>query len=135
MRQWELDHPNDMIDTVYTAEDKAHIAQLAMVVFAAARAKDTVARRIVAQAADELHHAVIAVCHALDLARAPLSLVLAGGLLVNQPTFRAQVVRRIRRACTLGHVSVVADPALSAARAAIHLDPGATERALETWLA
>jgi N-acetylglucosamine kinase-like BadF-type ATPase len=129
MRQWELKHPSDMIDTVYTTEDKARIAQLAMSVFAAARAKDTVARRIIAQAADELHRAAIAVCHALDLARTPLSLALAGGLLVNQPAFRTQVLRRVRRACTLGHVSVVADPALSAARAAVQLDPDATERA------
>ncbi|HEX9412667.1 MAG TPA: BadF/BadG/BcrA/BcrD ATPase family protein [Ktedonobacterales bacterium] len=121
---WGLNSPTEIIGRVYPAEDKASIAQLATLVFAAARAGDGVARRIVARAAGELSRAAIAVHQALEFADTPLPLALAGGLLVNESRFRAQVVRRIGRSCALGQVAVVEEPALSAARAAVRLGTG-----------
>jgi glucosamine kinase len=115
---WELASPGEMIGRVYPDGDKASIARLAALVFAAARAGDRVASRIVARASGEVALAALAAGDRLDFADGRLPLALAGGLLVNEAGFRDQVLRRIRRRRRLGQVAVVEEPALAGARAA-----------------
>jgi glucosamine kinase len=118
LEHWHLEAPSDLIGYVYAPADKADIADLSRLMFAAAQAGDTVARRIVARAAGEIALAGLTVAQRLELGEGPLPLALAGGLLVGVPSFRAAVVRRMRRRRALGQVVVVEEPALSAARAA-----------------
>jgi N-acetylglucosamine kinase-like BadF-type ATPase len=118
LRHWELDQSLAIIGRVYRSTDKAEIAALSTLVFAAARDGDAVARRIVADAASELALAATAVVGRLDFGDGKPPLALAGGLLTGEAGYRAMVVRRLRRR-SLGPVSVVADPALSAARSLV----------------
>jgi glucosamine kinase len=119
LQRWELRHPEDLIGAVYHQRNIAQIAQLTTCVFAAARAGDAVARRIVRHAADELALAVQVVGARLDFPDGLIPLALGGSLLVHEAAFRSQILRRLRGHCQLGQVVVVAEPALSAARAAI----------------
>ena len=118
---WRLDRPSDLIGKVYAAPEKAEIARLSALVFAAARTGDGTAQAIVREAAGEIALAVQAVSEALDFGERPLPLALAGGLMIHAADFRAMVARRIRRRRQVGAVAVVEDPALSAARAAARL--------------
>lgn len=69
---------------------------------------------IALRAATELARAAITVCEQLGLTYdVPLAL---GGLLVHEAAFRAAVLRRIRRVRSTGQVSIVSDPAATAAR-------------------
>ena len=122
LRHWDLTDPSEIIGRVYHREDKATIARLSALVFAAARDGDAVARNLVAQAAAEIALGIRAVAEALDLAEGPLPLALAGGLLAGTPEFRAAALRRVRRWRPVDPVVVVAEPAASAARAAISLN-------------
>ncbi len=124
LRHWELTNASDIFAQVYQRDDKARIARLSPLVFNAAREGDAVARGIVRRAAAELAHAVLTVASALDLGDEPLALALAGGVLLSEHDFQADVVRRITAQRTLGPVSLVAEPVLCAARAL------ATERTL-----
>jgi N-acetylglucosamine kinase-like BadF-type ATPase len=118
--EWALDAPDAMIGRVYPVVEKAEIARLAPLVSAAASEGDAVARGILARAAGELALAAVAVGRMLALPPA-LPLALGGGLLVHNTAYREQVTRRIGRCRALGQVTVVADPALAAARAAARL--------------
>jgi N-acetylglucosamine kinase-like BadF-type ATPase len=115
LRHWELDQPLAMIGRVYRSTEKAEIAALSSLVFAAARDGDPVARRIVADATSELALAATAVAARLDFGDGGPPLALAGGLLTGEAGYRAMVVRRLRRR-PFGRVHIVDDPALSAAR-------------------
>ena len=79
------------------------------------------ARRVVHEAATELAQAALAVGAMLDFPDRTLPVALAGGMLIHEADFRAMLLRRLRRRCPVGPVALVAEPALSAARAAIHL--------------
>jgi glucosamine kinase len=118
---WNLDMASDLIGRVYQDEDVAEIGRLSAVVFAAARAGDQAARQIIQHAASELALAVTTVCAALDFGGGRVPLALGGGLLIHEPGFRNQVLRRIQRRRAIGPVVIVEQPALSAARAAIRL--------------
>jgi N-acetylglucosamine kinase-like BadF-type ATPase len=121
MAEWHLSRPDAMIDRVYPDGDKGKIAHLSALVFAAAREGDAAARRIVREAAAELALAALAVGAMLDFPDGPLPVALAGGMLIHEADFRAMVLRRLRRRRPVGQVALVAEPALSAARAAIRL--------------
>lgn len=121
MAEWQLPRPNAMIDRVYPEGDKGLIARLSALVFAAAREGDGVARAIVREAATELALAALAVGEMLDFPDGTLPLALAGGLLLHEADYRAMMLRRIRRRRPVGRVALVAEPALSAARAAVYL--------------
>ncbi len=121
MAEWRLPRPDAMIDRVYPEGDKGEIARLSALVFAAARDGDAVARRIVREAATELALAALAVGEMLAFPGGALPIALAGGMLIHEADFRATVLRRLRRRRPVGQVALVAEPALSAARAAIHL--------------
>ena len=120
-RAWNLREPGDMISRVYHHEDKAAIARLSSLVFDQAQAGDPVARKLVERAAGELTLGIMTLSRQLDFADGPLPLALAGGLLTGEPTFRAMVLRRLRRRRQVGPVEVVTEPASSAARAAVRL--------------
>ena len=121
MAAWQLSRPDAMIDRVYPDGDKGEIARLSALVFAAAREGDTIARRIMHAAATELALAALAVDEMLDFPDGRLPIALAGGMLIHEADFRAMLLRRLRRRRAVGQVALVAEPALSAARAAIHL--------------
>ncbi|MCA1668327.1 MAG: BadF/BadG/BcrA/BcrD type ATPase [Thermomicrobia bacterium] len=119
--EWRLSRPDAMIDRVYPDGEKGQIARLSALVFAAARDGDAVARGIVREAATELALAALAVGEKLGFPDDRVPIALAGGMLIHEADFRAAVLRRLRRRRPVGQVALVADPASSAARAAMHL--------------
>jgi glucosamine kinase len=121
IQHWSLDKADDIIEEVYSAGDTARIARLSGIVFKAARSADGVARELVERAANELVLAALAVSQRLDFAGKPLPVALGGGLLVHEEDFRTQVLRLLGTHRPLGQVAIVAEPALSAARAALRL--------------
>lgn len=121
LKHWNLSGPGDILGHVYPGGDNARIARLSTLVLAAAREGDPVARKLVQHAVDELALAALVVGDALDFEDERMPLALGGGLLVHEADLRTQVLRRIRRRRPTGQVVVVEQPALSAARASIHL--------------
>ncbi|GER81390.1 MAG: hypothetical protein IMW90_17175 [Thermogemmatispora sp.] len=119
---WGLERAEDLIGVVYHGLETAAVARLATCVFAAAREGDRVARRIVGNAATELALAALVVSNQLEFSDNVVPLALAGSLLVREAPFRAQILRRLRARRRLGQVVIVEEPALSAAKAAIHLE-------------
>lgn len=121
LHHWQLKDASAILGEVYPGGDKAKIARLSSYVFQTAHDGDSVARTIVQQAAQELAHAVTTVSNMLGLSEQPLPLALAGGLLLNETDYRAQVLQIIRQHQPVGSIALVEQPALSAARAAINL--------------
>lgn len=130
MQHWNLTSADGLIGKVYHAADKADIAQISTLVFAAARSGDSTAREIIRQAAQELALAAITVGanvgatardYPYDDPVGPLPIALGGGLLLHEEDFREQVLDAIRERRAVGQIALVTQPALSAARAAIHL--------------
>ena len=119
LKHWHLDDASDMIGKVYSANDKAAIASLSALVFAAARDGDEIACSIVDAAARELALAAIAVKNMLNFAREQVALALGGGLLLHETDFRTKVIDAISAYISIGEVALVEEPALSGARAAI----------------
>jgi glucosamine kinase len=120
LQHWGLQRPAALFEQVYHRAEKADIARLSPLVFAAAQARDALASKIIQHAADELALAALTVCRKLDFSDGPVPLALGGGLLVREVGFRWQVLRRVRRQRPV-EVALVEQPALSAARAAIGL--------------
>ncbi len=114
LQHWHIHKPQDMLDEVYLADDKAKIAQIALCVIHAAQQDDAVALALVAHAADELALLVQAV--RLHVSQDSVPLALGGSLLLHNDFFRACVLQRIQHVEPILHVH---QPALSAARAAI----------------
>ena len=119
LQRWQLDDAGEMIGKVYNASDKAAIASLSALVFAAARDGDEVACGIVDGAARELALAAMAVKHMLDFAGEQVALALGGGLLLHETDFRTKVIEAIRACLSVGEVVTVEEPALSGARASL----------------
>ena len=119
LRLWRLNDASEMIGKVYNADDKATIASLSSLVFAAVSNGDEVARSIVGAAARELALAAIAVKNMLDFAGGQVALALGGGLLLHETDFRTKVIDAISARMSIGEVVPVEEPALSGARAAI----------------
>lgn len=120
MQHWHLTSPDGLIDKVYHAADKADIAQVSTLVFVAARSGDSIAREIIRQAVQELALAAITVGANVGATDA-LPIALGGGLLLHEEDFRERVLDAIRERRAVGQIALVTQPALSAARAAIHL--------------
>lgn len=119
LSEWEVADTSDILARVYPTTHKAVIARLSPLVLRVAEAGDRVASDIVSRAADELALAASTVGSALGFGSAQLPLALGGGLLLHEHAFREDVLRRIRGRQALGVVALVAEPALSAARALI----------------
>jgi glucosamine kinase len=122
LSHWNLNDANDIIGKVYHDCDKAAIASLSTLVFAAARDGDEVASSIVQSAAHELALAAVTVRNALDFPEEQVSIALGGGLLLHETDFRIQVLQSIHKHLVVEQVVLVGQPALSAARAAIKLE-------------
>lgn len=120
LQAWHLQKAEQIIGSVYSDLDKAKIAGLSSVVLLSARSGDQVAAAIVQQAARELALAVHAVCQALEFPAQPIPLALGGGLLLNEADFCTLVIQHIRHYRPIGQIVLVAQPTLSAARAALH---------------
>lgn len=117
LHHWQLSTVEDLIDAVYSTDNKAKIAQAATYVTKAARQDDQVALEIVEQAADELALLVQTVTPSMS----QLPIVLGGGLLLHDDFLREHVLRRIRQQQDIGPILFVEHPAFSAACAAITL--------------
>ena len=92
----QLNEPNDLIDWAQAAT-KAELAALALEVFQAWKARDKLASRIVTAAADRLAADAAHCARKLAAPGTCVRFVLAGGVLLNQPAFRARVADRLRR--------------------------------------
>ncbi|HLI07146.1 MAG TPA: BadF/BadG/BcrA/BcrD ATPase family protein [Ktedonobacteraceae bacterium] len=123
LEHWHLRDPAGILAQVYPAADKAKIARLSALVFAAAQADDIVASRIVQRAVNELALVVTTVSDKLHFFAQPLPLALGGSLLVHEADYRERVLHHLRARLPLGQLAVVDQPALIAARAAIQLVP------------
>lgn len=119
LKHWRLDDASEMIGKVYNDADKATIAALSALVFAAARDDDEVACGMVEDAARELALVTVAVKNKLDFAEGQIALALGGGLLLHENDFRAKVISAINARMSVGNVALVEEPALSGARASI----------------
>ena len=121
LRHWKLDNASDIIGKIYNDSDKATVAALSTLVFAAARDGDEVARGMVVEAARELALAVVSVKNSLDFSGQRVALALGGGLLLHESDFREQVIESIREHVSIGDVALVEEPALSGARSIQHV--------------
>ncbi len=96
LRALQLNEPNDFIDWAQAAS-KADLAALAPEVFAAWAAGDKLASSVLAAAASRLAADGAHCARKLAASGDAVRFVLAGGVLLNQPRFRAQVARHLRR--------------------------------------
>lgn len=124
LAQWGLRDPSALIAHVHHHPQKATIARLSTLVFAASRDSDPVARRIIRRGATELALAAATVANALTWPTPAVPLALGGGLLLHETEYRDLTLHILRRRLTLGQVVTVAQPALAAARAALTLNRG-----------
>ena len=116
---WKLHSADELLTQVYHHAGKAEIARIAPLVFEVARsARDSVATRIMRQAARELALAALTVANELDFARDELPLALGGSLLLFEAEYRAHALQLIRRRRQVSDVTLVTEPALAAALAA-----------------
>jgi N-acetylglucosamine kinase-like BadF-type ATPase len=128
LQHWQLEQADAMIGVVYPDDDKAKIARLSSCVFQAASQGDAIAQSLIEEAAAELALAALTVSKALDLPT-ELPLALGGGLLLHEPDLRERLLQHIQRQRATGQVVIVEHPALSAARAMIHLTSTTDETA------
>jgi len=113
---WKLDDARQIVTKTYAPEtSKRDIASLARFTIQAAIDGWAPASEVLHEQAEALAQQVIAVARRLD-EDGPLNLALAGGLLLNVPTYRDLVLTAIASRRPLGTVADVRDPALSAAR-------------------
>ncbi|GHO43351.1 BadF/BadG/BcrA/BcrD ATPase family protein [Ktedonospora formicarum] len=126
LSHWQLTEPYELITKVYPGEEKAMIARLSICVIQAASEGDAIASTILKQAANELAMTVCAVVRKLNFAAQKLPLALSGGLLIHEHIYRELVLAQLHQQFKALEVTLVNEPALSAAKAAIHLDNLAT---------
>lgn len=119
LKQWQLGNTDDIIGKVYNDCDQAGIAALSSLVCSAARDGDTVAYSIIEDAAYELVLTLAALQKRLDFVGKPIPLALSGGLLLHEDSFREQVIRATATQLSVGTITLVEEPALSGARAAL----------------
>jgi N-acetylmuramic acid 6-phosphate etherase len=96
LRQLQMNSPEECVGWIQRAP-KREIAALAVEVFAAAQAGDPLARTTIHHAGDELAAEAVTCASRLAPRREPIDFVLAGGVLLNQPSYAATVARGIRR--------------------------------------
>ncbi len=96
LRALQLNEPNDLINWAQGAS-KAELAALALEVFLAWKAGDRLASRILTAAAGRLAADAAHCARKLTAPGTCVRFVLAGGVLLKQPAFRARVARQLRR--------------------------------------
>ena len=100
LNEWYLARPEDLLKAVYNDLDNRNrrIAQLARLVFVAARENDLVAQKLVKKAASALASAVMAVYQQLDFADKPApALGLGGGLLLHTPELKNTMLKELEQ--------------------------------------
>ncbi len=90
----QLNEPDDLIDWAKSAE-KSQVAGLAIEVFAAAARGDKIARGILAAAAESLARDGVDCARRLVKHGGPVQFILAGGVLLKQPSFARAVKTRL----------------------------------------
>ncbi|PAW78488.1 MAG: N-acetylmuramic acid 6-phosphate etherase [Pedosphaera sp. Tous-C6FEB] len=95
LRALQLNEPAELIAWAQAAS-KAGIAALAEEVFAAAAERDPIAKDILTGAAASLAKDGVACARKLAKAREPVQFVLAGSVLLKQPTFARAVAKQLR---------------------------------------
>jgi N-acetylmuramic acid 6-phosphate etherase len=118
-----LNEPNDLISWVHNAA-KHEIAALAPQVFAAANERDPLAREVIRRAATDLAEDALACFRRLGASDRRTQFVLAGGVLLQQPSFARQLTSQIRTHCPAATFLTLttsgAEGALECARRAWH---------------
>jgi len=94
LRALQLNEPNELIPWAQAA-GKADIAALAVEVFAAAAARDAIAKDILTGAAASLSKDGVACAKKLAKAGEPVQFVLAGSALLKQPKFARAVAKQL----------------------------------------
>lgn len=113
---WEIEDPFSIITHVYHPETtKGDIALLSKIVVEEAAKGDTVSLQIMEQGAECLAAYGTSVARRLDLGPA-LALVFVGGMLVPVKPYRERVLHLLREHWVIPEVTLVEDPALSAAQ-------------------
>lgn len=112
MQSLDLSEPADLIPAVYQhAGDRAWIASLSPIVFAAVARKDAVALSIVTDAGQELARLVGCVAHQLRMVPGNYALMLAGGALAHNRFLEDCVIRSLETLdCRPGTWTPVARP-------------------------
>jgi N-acetylmuramic acid 6-phosphate etherase len=96
LRATQLNEPDDLI--VWTQEaGKDEIARLAITIFDEAKRGDAIAKSVVREAATKLSDMALHCATELAIGGQRVEFVLAGGVLLHQPAFAADVSRRLRR--------------------------------------
>lgn len=95
LRELLLNEPQELIGWVQGAS-KSAIAGLAPIVFASAKARDTIARDILVGAADSLARDAAACLKKIERHRSSIEVVLRGGVLEGQPDFARKVKRALQ---------------------------------------
>ncbi len=122
---WQIEDPFSVINRIYDpATTKGDIAGLSGIVVEEAAGGDDVAARILDDAAAEL--ASLGAAVARQLALGPeIAVAFVGGLLVHVAPYRERVLHQLAQEWTISGVTLVDDPALTAAQALARTYQGA----------
>jgi N-acetylglucosamine kinase-like BadF-type ATPase len=114
-------NPAELVSRVYAAEmNPKRLAALASVVFDLSD-RDRTAASIVSAAAGDLSWLIESLADELRLPAGQYPLAMAGGVLLNQPSFRELVLKRVGMHRVPGSVTCVSEPAAGAVRLARRL--------------
>lgn len=116
MEHWEIDDPFSIITCVYDPETtKGEIARMSRLVVEEAGKGDRVSRQILEKGAECLAAFGASVARRLDLGP-ELALAFVGGMLVPVKPYRERVLHLLREHWIIPEVTLVEDPALTAAQ-------------------
>ncbi len=114
---FELGDPHQIINHVYaTTMTKGDLAALSRIVLEEADAGDEMATGIVSSTASEMAELAHTVASRLHF-KSEFNLAVTGGLFIHQAMFRLGVLGTLGRTWTIPTITIVDDPALTAARA------------------
>jgi N-acetylmuramic acid 6-phosphate etherase len=116
----QLSGPEELIAAVHGRLDRAAVAALAPVVLEAAQSGDAVAVSLAEEGTRELALAVAAVVQSLRLREQPVPLAVAGGLLLQVPSYRQRLLEHLAaNHVQASPVTLVNEPAEGAIRLAV----------------
>lgn len=116
MEHWEIEDPFSIINRVYDpSTTKGEIARLSRIVVEEAEKGDAISRQILEQGAEYLAAFGTSVARRLDLGP-ELALAFVGGMLVPVKPYRERVLHLLREHWIIPEVTLVEDPALTAAQ-------------------
>ncbi len=120
---WNLDAPHELLTRVYRSGlTHADMAQLAPLVIQHAERGDSIALRLVQDAADSLAQGVRAIRDALHFETSAFPLALTGGVLLGAEFYRAQFFHALENAdCHCAPIELVYQPVVGAVRLAREL--------------